>query len=355
MDTPLEAQDLLLIADNLPQPGNDSILLERVYITEGPRIPKYPKFSASLVVVFDSGWVSKGTGPGDSYSQAVIPTKNVTVCSVTAKIHPAVAASLEFPLRFDFVDYETQPSHPLIFHEHWLDTIHTTWIDDDGILASPVTEEFVPPRNMTKRTVNDGLNLLGHTILPQGLSRENNDRTAARVEVAVAGAFVYTFSTLIPSRSQYPDGVGEILPDALKPESLEIYSQNPTTVVHVFRLGYGFRLSSRTGILGITILVAHMLIVLLGSLWQLFWERKVILAWGTIPEYVFLALGSSMPHDLGDTCARISSTQTLKSIIKVGETTEEHLEICTSGEKLDIKPVLGRFGDKDGSQVEGGL
>lgn len=340
MGTLLRAQDLLLIADHNSDLGN--IWHDRVYISEGPRKPNYPSFSASLVVVFDGVFIPVGT-----YE---IPSKNVTVCSITAEIRPAVASSLEFPLRFESADMNKTSSETLIFHEHWLDSIHTAWYDDEGGF-SHVTEEFVHPRNMSNITVNNALLTLGSILLPERVSIEEGNRAAARVEVPVAAAFAYTFSTLVPSITQYPKGVGEILPDDLKPEPLRNSPQIETVTVHVYDLGYGFQLSSRTGKLGVTVLIAHAFIVLLGSLWQLFWERKVISAWCTIPEYVSLALGSSMPPKLEDTCAGIARTQTLKSIVKVGETTENHLEICTIGEKLEMKPVLDRFGYKYGSQV----
>lgn len=351
MATPLEARNLLLIAEHASWIRDNMTMLDRVYITEGPQKPNDPKFSASLVVVFDVGWIPVGAPMRDSYTEFMIPSENVTVCSITAEILSVVASSLEFPLRFEFVDINKTSSNSLIFHEHWLDTIHTTERDGDGRLVSPVTAEFVPPRNPSLLTHNNALLALGETLLPQRGWGKEYGREAARVEVPVAGVFVYTFSTLSPSITQYPEGVGEILPDDLKPEPLRNSTQIETVIVKVYDLGYGFQLSSRTGKLGVTVLIAHAFIVLLGSLWQLFWERKVISAWSTIPEYVSLALGSSMPPKLEDTCAGIASTQTLKSIVKVGETTENHLEICTIGEKVDMKPVLDRFGYKYGSQV----
>ncbi|KAL0639474.1 hypothetical protein Q9L58_001503 [Maublancomyces gigas] len=351
MAAPLEARNLLLIAEHPSEIRDNKTMLDRVYITEGPQKRNDPKFSASLVVVFDVGWIPVDAPTRDSYTQFDIPSENVTVCSITAEILSVVASSLEIPLRFEFVDMNKTSSNSLIFHEHWLDTIHTTELNRDGDLVSPVTAEFVPPRNMSFLTPNNALLALGETLLPPRGSIEEGDRAAAIVEVPVAGVFAYTFSTLYPSITQYPLGVGEILPDDLKPEPLRNSTQIETVTVHVYDLGYGFQLSSRTGKLGVTVLIAHAFIVLLGSLWQLFWERKVISAWGTIPEYVSLALGSSMPPKLEDTCAGIASTQTLKSIVKVGETTENHLEICTIGEKVDMKPVLDRFGYKYGSQV----
>lgn len=160
-------------------------------------------------------------------------------------------------------------------------------------------------------------------------------------------------SAMHPSDTQYTNRSFEDLPADSRPETPRWYSQPPTRVISVFNLGYGFRLSTRTSILGITVLLAHAVIVMLGSLWQLFWERKIILGWGTIHDYVALALGSDIPDELNNTCAGISNTQTLQTVVKVGETTNDHLEIAIIERRLDMKPVLSRVG-KYGSHGAGG-
>lgn len=119
--------------------------------------------------------------------------------------------------------------------------------------------------------------------------------------------------------------------------------------INVCDQGYGFRLSSRVGILAVALLILHAVIVLVGSLWQLFWERSVINAWHTVPEYLALGLGGTLQDGvLDNTCAGITAGESLRAIVKVGVTTPEHLELQVG---TVMKPALGRFEAKYGSRT----
>lgn len=80
----------------------------------------------------------------------------------------------------------------------------------------------------------------------------------------------------------------------------------------------------------------------------------MIVAWSTIPDYMTLGLGTSArEHELDNTCAGISAKQTLQSVVKVGQTKSEHLEIVVMDQRLPPKlfrPVLVELEKKYGSQ-----
>lgn len=135
---------------------------------------------------------------------------------------------------------------------------------------------------------------------------------------------------------------------------LSIPERNLTIPIH--NLGYRYRLSSRTGLLGMTILIAHAVIVVFGSIWQMFLRRSLIPAWDTIPDYVALAFGSETPDVLDNTCAGIAATKSLQNIATVGETTKHHLEIAVGEQDpgSTMRSVKGKLDAKNGSRCGGG-
>lgn len=110
---------------------------------------------------------------------------------------------------------------------------------------------------------------------------------AAELEVVLGGAFASILLYLPPVTSQY------VLPPSLQMPNQRYYYTAPTNFTLVYDQGYGFRLSSRTGILGMIVLLFHGVIVLFGSLWQLFRWRRVIKTWRSVPEYLALGIESS--------------------------------------------------------------
>lgn len=97
----------------------------------------------------------------------------------------------------------------------------------------------------------------------------------------------------------------------------------------IYLSGYGFKLSSRTGYLVVSVLVSHAALELAASVWPLLWWRGVIRAWSTVPDYVCLGSGSSsLVRTHPNTCAGVSGKKGLYSVVKVGETgSVPHLEI----------------------------
>lgn len=342
--------------------------LSRVYMTEGTRTPNYTQFTNFYEVIFDRGYAPLGDSPdflsNETHINIPIPTSNVTVCSILMTMQPVVITSLAAIFKADYVDYPSIEEKTMLFHERWLDG--SNWLRVD--YPSPPPPQFangnnsLPARNMSEVTGNILLARVGE-VLDQSLDIIHDafqypvENYAPIFESIVSGVFLSIYSYLYPSDSQYPNNIFSSLPESLMPEKP---FQPPTrpVIITIYNLGYGFRLSSRTGILGITILIAHAVIVVLGSLWQLFWRRSVISAWDTVPDYVVLGLGSEIPPAdvLDNTCAGIAAANTLQNIVKVGETTDQHLEIAVGGEQVpwaSMRSVLGKFDVKYGSRGGG--
>lgn len=53
-----------------------------------------------------------------------------------------------------------------------------------------------------------------------------------------------------------------------------------------------YRLSNRTGIVGVIVLVLHAVTVIAASLWQLIFVKCIILGWKGTPQYAMLGAGS---------------------------------------------------------------
>lgn len=354
--TPRVSPNLILLHEQYESWNTRSTAIDRVYMTEGPMSQRYPHFTTSIEVVFDRGIIltdsiPEGLSGPEGYLNIQTGSLTVTVCSITSSIIPAKLATDESQLIFRYADYEKNPRQPLYFYKDWLIASRTN-------LPDTLNREGELVVNVTHLTEDSDLQLFGENVLLTYQTVKGDDLSeiddASSHEILVAGAFANIMSHLEPSLSQYSNETFPDLPAGAMQEITQSYAQTVKREISVFNLGYGFRLSTRTGILGITVLIAHAVIVVLGSLWQLCWKRKIILGWHSIPEYVALALGSNLPNELDNTCAGISNSKTLQTVIKVGETTDEHLEIAIIERQLDMKSVSGRFGDKYGFQDVGG-
>lgn len=362
--------DLLFLFQGFTATGSE---WKKVYITEGPRLPNNPEFTDSLEVVFHQGSVPSVDGVdstfNETYLNSTIPTFKVTVCSISTSIKPSEIYSLLARYSSEYADYSSLEHKTLLFHQRWFDG--SNWLRDELLTERP--ERFstgnltLPPRNMSELTDNPHLRRFGEVVASSvGKLDGRAISDPSTLETVVSGAFVSVYSYLWPSTTQYlwPSAWEcknlslPALPKSLMPEPENLFPPLKRTM-RLYNLGYGFRLSSRTGILGIIVLLAHAAIVVLGSLWQLLWQRSVIAAWDTIPEYVALGLGSTIPAEvLDNTCAGISSGKTLQNIVRVGETTDQHLEIIV-GEEMPgarLATVLGRvsgtYGSRGGSRKE---
>lgn len=155
----------------------------------------------------------------------------------------------------------------------------------------------------------------------------NSTMEAAEIEVILGGAFAAIHLFLPTCESQYMVPEGMTMAGTWMPRQ-HLYDNMDDQSVQVYNQGYGFRLSTRTGRLGVAVLCCHIFIALWGSLWQLF-RWKVTAGWGTIPDYLALGLGSPLDQrGLENTCAGISSKRTFQTIVRVGARIPTYLEIA---------------------------
>lgn len=330
----------------------------RLWLTAGPRIEENHHYSDSIQVLFEKN-------PEDEISQ--IP--NLTVCSFSASLVAAVSTlsgTKEMSQKVQYLDHVVSadgtpaPPRKFLFHENWLDRAYS--YDPELWLAPPIftpqyqnatrytngtpftwsnysypTGSMVTPDNFTypeRPGLNPQMNSFGQlgasmisSIYPPVW--DNDMSKAFPVEALVGGPLTYLLTWVRPSNSQYsmpydqipehfrlgpPEGFGHIF-------AYELYVQ-----------GYGYQLSSRTGFLGVAVLLAHAVLARTSSLWQCFRRKGIIRAWSTVPDYVCLGAGSASlavthPH----TCAGIAGVQGLTSLVKIGETGNRgpaaHLEI----------------------------
>lgn len=340
----------------------------RLWLTEGPIIEENPHFSDSIEVLFEkhpfaTSWIS-----------------NLTVCSFSAVLVTAVATSLGVdPVReqAEYLDHvlrydgTTSPPRKFLFHENWLDRAYSYDPDLWLSMSMPIrgnestnvtsynhgtpyiaptyffpTGSMLYPDNFTYAArpglvphLNSfgylGSNLiyaLGYEIIDSpGVATE-----AFPVEAVVGGILTYLLSWSLPSESQYSMPYDQIPPQFRlgPPESFgRVYSYE------VYRWGYGFQLSSRTGYLGVAVLVCHAVIVIPASLWQLLKRRSFIHAWSTVPDYLCLGSGSpSLALTHPNTCAGVAGESALCGLVRIGETQSvgavPHLQIQAVGEPL---------------------
>lgn len=362
--TPRVSPNLILLTERYESWNNtQSIAIDRVYLTEGAMSQRYSQFTTSIEVVFDRGIIPTDSLPEgllepdgyliepERYLNIQTGSPTVTVCSISSSIIAAELATDESQLIFRYADYEKNPKQILYFYKDWLKDFRTYLPDTLNRQGEPIVNATHPTEDPVLKLFADNILL---TYLTAKLSEVSEIEDASSHEILVAGAFAYIMAQLKPSSSQYSNETTANIPAEARQEEPRSYPATVKREISVFNLGYGFRLSTRTGMLGITVLIAHAVIVVLGSLWQLCWERKIILGWHSIPEYVALALGSNLPNELDNTCSGISNLKTLQTVIKVGETTVEHLEIGIIDRELDMRSVSDRFGDKFGSRDVGG-
>lgn len=343
----LMAQDFV---EGLPEP--------RIWLTEGPRIAENQHYSDSIEVLFEKR-------PDELESQY-----DLTICSLSAILVAAVATSygtFNFDEKVEYLDHvflpdgTSAPPRKFLFHENWLDRAYSydpdLWLSQSFLhpasinqtlfdVGSPYpvvqyaypTGSMVYPDNFTY-PARPGLaprmnsfGSLGASLIHAVGYPAMDISEAFPVEAIVGGALTYLLSWSLPSYSQYSMPYDQI-PEAFRLGPPESFS-HPYTV-ELFRRGYGFQLSSRTGYLGVAVLVSHAVIVIAASLWRIVKGRPVIHAWSTVPDYVCLGSGSSslvVTHR--NTCAGVAGEAALTGMVKVGESghlgSTPHLEIFSA-------------------------
>lgn len=326
--------------------------ISRVYITEGPISKTHPQFVDSLQVVFDGAalpWDNRSDFSNNTrINDVLLPSTHVTVCSISTVITPAVLSSSDIIIDGRDMDCAYGDNRTLQYHERWLD--HAISALPHPIYAQvALGNTTFAPRSMVHPVINPNMRRFGETVNFFSYIEPIDD--PSWLEIVVGGSFVSVFSWLGLSTSQYAIESTIVLPEAMMPEPLVHVVEGNWYTISVYNQGYGFQLSTRVGRLAMVLLMVHAVIVVAGSLWQLFWERRVINGWNTVPEYLALGVGSNLRDgDLDNTCAGITTGESLRTIVNVGVTTPTHLELQVGG--TGMESVLGRVDAMYGSRAD---
>lgn len=307
------SQNLLLAAEYADDADS------RVWITEGPRIAVNQHYSDSIEVVFEGMPLS---------DDPQVPF-NLTVGSFSGKFVSGVGTTMglrDTPEQIQYFDYvlrhngTTAKPPQILFHENWLDFAYSIKDpgDNESVQISPSTTPFsYPQRPGTTAPEYNLLGMFGNNTRRAG-SRRNMmgiQPKALAVEVTVGGALGYLLAWTSPTNSQYSMPYDDIPPAFTEglggPESwLTEYA------FKVYREGYVFRLSTRTGYLGCVILVLHAITAIAGSVWQLMSGKGVFLGWNNTPEYFMLGAGSAKLVEVyPNTCVAITGEKALAGVI----------------------------------------
>lgn len=334
-------------------------------MTEGPKSEQYPNFVTSMdIVLFE--W-SNRTGVLNT-NNGEDPAPGIIKCTLSTVVRSAVATNSEIDMSCQYADYSDyqvlvngtkEASLPLLFHEHRLGSVSAMSVNNSLLKSTRIGPAVVEPipRNQSQLTVNQALQQLANVVLApyryealihtRGITWPEVE--AAELEVTLGGAFASILMYMDPSHSQYRLSPGLTLPDTFIPH--QHFYQVPTTIrLEAYNLGYGFRLSSRTGKIGVAVLLLHALIALVGSFWQLL-RCRVVTAWGTIPEYLALGLGSpSGQPGLANTSIGITASHTLQSVVRVKEQDAAQFEALV----VELGTETGRESEIDMLESGGG-
>lgn len=127
---------------------------------------------------------------------------------------------------------------------------------------------------MVELVHNSALLLFGKTV--NIIDPYSPETDPAWLEITIAGAFDSIFSNLRRSTSQYGIEDNIQLPESMILEPRVHNPANTGFTIEVYNQGYGFRLSTTVSVFAVALLILHAAIVVVGSLWQLCWERRVI-------------------------------------------------------------------------------
>lgn len=275
------SRDLLLAAD---YGGLDL----RVWITEGPHITANTHYSDSIEVIIE--------GPIAELESAF----DLTVCSFSGALVSGIGTSygIRFEIsKIEYFNYTIRPNgdkaepRKLLFHKTWLDRAHAVsgelWGNESYTTSDPFSyparPRIVPPgkSNVLAAFGNATRDGLYGLLEPEAFPRE----------VAVGGALAYLLSWVSTSYSQFTMPYDKIPPEFTA--GLGPMESWPTTYkLSVHREGYIYRRSDRSGILGVVVLALHAVTVIVASLWQLIFVRRIIPGWKGTPQYAILGAGS---------------------------------------------------------------
>lgn len=294
LDVLRTSQDLLM-ASNSAEIRNTP---PTVWVTEGPRIENNSHYSESIEIVIERSQLEDMGNPGSP----------LIVCSFSAAIVSGIATSFgifytgegfEYFNHIVLPDGGTAEPRKFLFHENWLDRAyaysHKLW---QANISMEYPDTFLYPSRPRKSPPSKNLlsefgSAMGESIMFEQLYTRGvlTPHDAYSVELSVGGALTYLLSWTPPAASQYSMPYDQIPPQFTQglspPRSFAVQF-----MAKVYHEGYGFHLSTRTGYLGVTVLLLHAVIAIVGSLWQLIYSKSVILGWNSVPDYTMLGAGS---------------------------------------------------------------
>lgn len=277
----------------------------RVWITEGPHSTRNTHYSDSIEVIFEVRSISDEvylTEPSGDF--------DLIVCSFSGALVAGIGSSFGTRSVFEKIEYfnysiqsdgKMAGPREFLFHENWLDRAYAIggelWKNESYKSSDPFN--YPPrPRTTAPQANNNVLGTFGNNTRDALSAVAEWDALSAVAEwdalpweVAVGGSLAYLLSWAPTGDSQFVMPYDEIPPEFTA--GLGPPTHWPTTYKYsVYREGYMFKRSTRTGILGMVVLTMHAVIVIVASLWQLLVVRRIILGWDGIPQYTMLGAGS---------------------------------------------------------------
>lgn len=305
------SRNLLLAADF------GAVGSSRVWITEGIKIAANNHYSDSLEVIFEPSPAANHTATVSS------PSSNLTVCTFSGDLVAGIGTALGTHYtveKIQYFDYAIKPDgkhaspRKLLFHENWLDRVFAVGGPFWANLSTTYPDPFIYPSRPATIPPTNNL-LAGFGNVSRNAVAHYTGAEALPFEVTVGGTLTHLLSWTPGSYSQYAMAYEDIparFTAGLGPRE----SWSTTYIYHVYQEGYMFRLSTRTGYLGVAVLCLHALIAIVGSLWQLLITRTVTLGWTTVPKYMMLGAGSTtLTEAYPNSCAGIGAAKALRSVI----------------------------------------
>ncbi|KAI5838882.1 hypothetical protein DFP73DRAFT_616318 [Morchella snyderi] len=347
-----------------------TINITKIWITEGSMEKANSNFTDTILVVLQH----------DANDSLIVCSNEATMRNTKA-----ISTAVSFdPDPSDFKNSEEHrdyflsqnngsPPRKVLYHKEWLDYIHSYNLTygDDIYVNGPTA-----PRSILKPPQNTDLSLWAEGCAQINWSNYTSP-DPARFELAIGGAFLSVISRISPSDTQYTslydvnlminrsqssmNTIDYIFREVHYPPELmierETECQYNTTVITISHNAYGYKWKSISKILSMVALLLHVIIAIVGSLWQSRKGGGVIQAWGTVAEYGTLCLGTNPDNALlGNACAGITSNTTLQTLVGVRETYasignergSKHLELMVLSKEAEagnnLRIGTGRYG-----------
>lgn len=343
------SNDSSLYPNDVESTDDDKDFLPRFWITEGPGLSSRKDYTDSILFVFEFA-------REDLIVCTNTASLTSATATLAGQLYDVYQANYHTDLEYEYENGTVfkKNAKSFLFRKGWLDYEHSLGgarehayvlqpnTTDDGEYDPELHKDFIStllskPRSDRRATQTEDLRLwaeklvkstnraggsiwqpLAADIPAEDLERVNrqladnnmaewtNITDASTVEVVVGGPWITLLSLIGNGISQYqiwhPDygytDTNTSLPRALfldgsLIEEIEDYRFLIFSPVLVHHHLYGYRVASATGKLAVAVLITYMVIACCGSIWQLSRGGDVIIAWGSVPEYLLLGEGTA--------------------------------------------------------------